>query len=655
MHHRPPITTMYRNLRKSELTLHILFVVSCGERKRLNSIDSKTKESQLTQGRNCNVKRIKYRTNKSNCKLHKMEVAHRQFLIAFLVILAISNVSIALLSPSTCNRISNARRAISAAEADAEVGSNKEEGKSSRRVRFLNKIGFKRMSSEQLQIRKAEEQKQILDEKIQVTTLEELDSYFSDEEFRFRDEKGNINYDALLNSLSVKGDTQIIGSPNHPNFTHPVAKLLHERKANNSKCTDGPRPDGARVALAVEGGGMRGCVSAGMVCALEYLGLRDTVDVVYGSSAGAIVGAYFITGQVPWFGPEIYYDKLTSAGRKFIDTRRLLRALGFGLLDPRLFKDVLTRPNSGKPVLNLSYLLKLCLQETKPLDWKKFSDRQSVQPLKVVASGLKSERAYVFDMESGAFESINELSDCMHASCLLPGIAGPLMNLNTKTWKKNDKPKFVVHNNLEDEDYEPLADALLFEPLPYRVAQKEGATHVVVFRTRPDGTDVTGTASVFERLILRRFFKRKNKLPNMYKYMKMHMHKKLYAQNVIELNDAAKSDRDHRDISKPHLMTIALEPGSEEVTRLETGREAIFEGVRRGFARGYDAFVEDPSERGRGAIVARECFPDEILDYDPEDFLQTVGSSFKSYLEKSGATPATWDKRRKEEMLSNRM
>jgi hypothetical protein len=79
---------------------------------------------------------------------------------------------------------------------------------------------------------------------------------------------------------------------------------------------------------------MRGCVSAGMatvrilqpICnfkslktlfkfqAVWYLGLQSSVDVVYGSSAGSLVGAYFITGQLPYFGPEIYYDVLTTAG-----------------------------------------------------------------------------------------------------------------------------------------------------------------------------------------------------------------------------------------------------------------------------------------------------------------------------------------------------
>lgn len=70
--------------------------------------------------------------------------------------------------------------------------------------------------------------------------------------------------------------------------------------------------------------------------ALWYLGLDDYVDVVYGSSAGSLVGAYFITKQLPYDGPQIYYKLLTSAGKQFIDEKQILRSCGLGLLDLRL-------------------------------------------------------------------------------------------------------------------------------------------------------------------------------------------------------------------------------------------------------------------------------------------------------------------------------
>ena len=194
-----------------------------------------------------------------------------------------------------------------------------------------------------------------------VATVDELNDYFNEEgNKRFRKKSGKIDFDARLESLYVEGDTQIIGSIEHKDLTHPVVQLLHERRRQiesikqegGSQSTQSaqsnkrnvqrtmPPEDGYRVALAVEGGGMRGCVTAGMVTAIHYLGLEDAVDVVYGSSAGTVIGAYFITRQLPWFGPELYYDALTTAGKDFINTKRFLRAVGFGLLDPRLTKDV---------------------------------------------------------------------------------------------------------------------------------------------------------------------------------------------------------------------------------------------------------------------------------------------------------------------------
>src|SRR5262245_41066333 len=49
-----------------------------------------------------------------------------------------------------------------------------------------------------------------------------------------------------------------------------------------------PYNDGASLALCIEGGAMRGVVSAGMVVGLEQLKMLNCFDAIYGSSAGAI-------------------------------------------------------------------------------------------------------------------------------------------------------------------------------------------------------------------------------------------------------------------------------------------------------------------------------------------------------------------------------
>ena len=56
-----------------------------------------------------------------------------------------------------------------------------------------------------------------------------------------------------------------------------------------------PGDDGLRIALVIEGGGMRGVISAGMALALDELGLVPAFDAVYGASAGAITGAWLLS------------------------------------------------------------------------------------------------------------------------------------------------------------------------------------------------------------------------------------------------------------------------------------------------------------------------------------------------------------------------
>jgi predicted acylesterase/phospholipase RssA len=67
---------------------------------------------------------------------------------------------------------------------------------------------------------------------------------------------------------------------------HELVRVLGERRRAGS--LPGEREDGLRVVLAIEGGAMRGTISAGMALALDELGLVNAFDAVYGASAGAI-------------------------------------------------------------------------------------------------------------------------------------------------------------------------------------------------------------------------------------------------------------------------------------------------------------------------------------------------------------------------------
>lgn len=104
--------------------------------------------------------------------------------------------------------------------------------------------------------------------------------------------KGQKAPKRVLSRLSVVGETGA-----HPHKReHVVARLLYDRVRVGSR--PGQRTDGARIGLAIEGGGMRGAVSAGAAAALNLLGLSDAFDAVYGSSAGALIAAFFISRQL---------------------------------------------------------------------------------------------------------------------------------------------------------------------------------------------------------------------------------------------------------------------------------------------------------------------------------------------------------------------
>ncbi len=178
----------------------------------------------------------------------------------------------------------------------------------------------------------------------------------------------------------------------------------------------------------------------------------------------------------------------------------------------------------------------------------------------------------------------------------------------------------IPRSNFDGGDnYKPLADALLFKPLPYRLAIREGATHVMCLQSRPDGMDITGKSSIFESMAVRRFLLRKNGLGGTYEYMRRHLHKKLYAKQVIELNDGARDiNRPYLDTSRPHLLPIAVPP--------------CLPGRVVGLRAAYDALVEDPSQQGRGTEITELVFPDKILSYNPLVYTSWTESTYEMYL-----------------------
>jgi predicted patatin/cPLA2 family phospholipase len=231
--------------------------------------------------------------------------------------------------------------------------------------------------------------------------------------------------------------------------SHPVATLLLQRLRAGSQPSN--RHDGHRVALVLEGGGMRGVVSAAMTAALERHGLTSCFDLVVGSSAGAINGAALIAG-VAREGAATYCGPLAS--RSFVNPARVL---------------------IGRPVIDVNSLL------TYAADGLDFGRHERVLSspiaLHCVATGVES--AGPVDLSGMA--TVRELWDALLASSRMPWAGGAPVEIDGRRY----------------------VDGGLAAAIPVAQAIAAGATHVLALQTRPQGVPRKSASRLGDRLIER--------------------------------------------------------------------------------------------------------------------------------------------------------
>jgi predicted acylesterase/phospholipase RssA len=211
---------------------------------------------------------------------------------------------------------------------------------------------------------------------------------------------------------------------------HEVPRVLAERLRAASR--PGNRTDELRIALAIEGGGMRGTVSAGMALALHELGVVPAFDAVYGASAGAITGAWLLSsnpeGLRGWAEP--------SYAKALIRWSALLR---------------------GRPVVDVRTLIEVVYQGEFPMDFGSvLASAVELHPLATdAATGASADlRPLIGDPA--------ELRLALRASASLPFLAGPPVRLRGRRFY----------------------DAGVAESIPFRTPLAQGATHVLVLRSR---------------------------------------------------------------------------------------------------------------------------------------------------------------------------
>ena len=443
----------------------------------------------------------------------------------------------------------------------------------------------------------------------------------------------------------------------HELLTHDVLQLMAQRFREQS--VPGHRTDDARLALSLEGGGMRGAVGAGMAAAIACLGLTDTLDVIYGSSAGSVVGAYLVSRQVCM---DVYVDILTAAKKLFVCTKRMLSTLACtGLdwvLEPWLPGWMPKLSERARPGMNISFVLDGIMDHEhgiRPLDLERFLENDRKQPLRIASSYIENGKLYTKCFGTQSFDPASPraarraegparpgIYTCLEASMTVPGATGPPVPIQ------------------QDGKVLPYFDAFCFEPLPYRSAVEEGATHVLCLCSRPEGFQPVTKPGLYEKGVAPLYF-RSHGYPEVASFFDRGGQQFIYAEDLLTLeagknagidktgpiavpppkvlygvDEVDPTERDRTTWNKAHLLPLKVPLGTTELPTLSQDRGDVVEAVRGGFSAAFNMLgpiVGIDTEKLRGEEVAKLVFPlDETHDSEAvlRDQLRVQGAAIAS-------------------------
>ena len=309
----------------------------------------------------------------------------------------------------------------------------------------------------------------------------------------------------------------LLRAPEHT--THPVLRVLLERARAASR--PGARDDGHLVCLAVEGGGLRGAVTSGMCVVLEAAGLVPSFDRIYGVSAGALNGG------------------ATAAGQAALSATHYQDAVRRGVIDRK-------RPLRGRPVIDYDLLFEVLIGARKPLSFEGLAHGPE---FRAIATSLETlSRRVLAD-----FADADELLQAVRASGSLPRLCGT-------------PPMFRG---------ERMVDGGLVEPIPYETALADGATHVLVLRSRPAGYQQPSLQAVCDSLALR-------DRPELAEALKKGQG--IYRRQAAELSSGRHGAR---------LFQVAVPDGTRLVGRLESNGARVTEALRLGAGAMASAILTD--------------------------------------------------------------
>lgn len=310
------------------------------------------------------------------------------------------------------------------------------------------------------------------------------------------------------------------GSNATPLAAHPVLDVIRNRVRSGS--APGTRNDGAKVALLIEGGGMRGVVTAAMGTALEHYRAWDAFDAVYGVSAGAITGAFFVARQTS-MGTSIFYDTLTDD--RFFSKSRFVSRRG--------------------SAMSLEYLIFDVLENQRPLNY----DEVVNSACELHVFGASTTRGAMIDLGRGTNKA--ELQKRLLAAARIPLVAGPPVEVGGDTYY----------------------DAGLFDSVPHRAALRDGHTHLLVLLSRPSDSP-RAPMGALSRALMRRHFS--GMPPTLFEAVSSRADR--YNEDISDFQRI----RDQTDGPGPFLITVSPSPGTPVVRQFEQDRAKLVAGAISG-------------------------------------------------------------------------
>ncbi len=308
--------------------------------------------------------------------------------------------------------------------------------------------------------------------------------------------------------------------------------ILHRARAGSRPRE---RDDEHVVCLAIEGGGMRGAVTAGMCVLLEAAGLTAAFDRIYGVSAGALNGWATAVGQAAL--SATYYQDAVAEG--------VVNRIG---------------PLRGRPAVDFDLLFEELIALRKPLSFP----RLALGPeFRALATSLETMSLRVL----ADFTDVGELLCAVRASSFLPRFAGA-------------PPVFRG---------ERMADGSLVEPIPFQSALNEGATHVLVLRSRPAGYRKPAYSELGEAFVVRDDAR---------------LAELLRARQGVYNRQAAALARE-RHHSGAHVHQIAVSDGARLVGTLQANDRRITQALRYGATAMATAVLTEPVELCWQPVVHR--------------------------------------------------